>query len=178
MSSNAKPASDCTGPSSCWPSFTEYQGGGSILNRHTTTAGLLAECRAHGVDADQVRQLITAGNEVLICNGVIRAVDLDLPANASLDRPAASAGTVGGFVGLLPVGLIPIPPMILQEANRRAMEHGDLTFGHGMALGLALCATWGLCAAAIWIKRAVVRRIRKANATLHLPTEAQRKEVR
>lgn len=85
--------------------------------------------------------------------------------NASLDRPAASAGTVGGVVGLLPVGLIPIPPMILQEANRRAMENGDLTFGHGCALGLALCATWGLCAVAIWIKRAIVRRFHKANTS-------------
>lgn len=53
--------------------------------------------------------------------------------------------------------------MIIQEANRRAMENGDLTFGHGFALGLALCAAWGLCAAAIWIKRAIVRRFRKAN---------------
>ncbi len=61
------------------------------------------------------------------------------------------------------IGLVPIPPMILQEAHRRAMEHGDLTYGHGIVLGLALCATWGLCATAILIKRAIVRRIRKAN---------------
>jgi hypothetical protein len=83
-------------------------------------------------------------------------------------QPRRDSGVgLDAVVGLLPVGLIPIPPMILQEANRRAMENGDLTFGHGFALGLALCAAWGLCAAAIWIKRAIVRRFRKANKGLN-----------
>lgn len=80
-------------------------------------------------------------------------------------EPAANSGKVDALVGIYPVGLIPLPPMILQEANRRAMEHGGLTFGHGCALGLALCATWGLCAVAIWIKRAIVRRFHKANTS-------------
>jgi len=82
-------------------------------------------------------------------------------ANAALT--GGEAVPSNGVVSLLPVGLIPIPPMILQEANRRAMERGDLTFGHGIALALALCAAFGLCAAVVWIKRAIVRRIRKAN---------------
>lgn len=82
-------------------------------------------------------------------------------------QPRRDSGVgLDAVVGLLPVGLIPIPPIIIQEANRRAMENGDLTFGHGFALGLALCASWGLCAAAIWIKRAIVRRFRKANTAI------------
>lgn len=113
------------------------------------------------------------------CKRAVEAMDavLALTQNASLDRPAASAGTVGGVVGLLPVGLIPIPPMILQEANRRAMENGDLTFGHGFALVLALCATWGLCAVAIWIKRAIVRRFHKANDQAQILSEANHIKV-
>ena len=39
--------------------------------------------------------------------------------------------------------------MIIQEANRRAMDNGDLTFGHGV----------GPSAAAIWARQ----RICKAN---------------
>ena len=82
-------------------------------------------------------------------------------------QPRRDSGVgLDAVVGLLPVGLIPIPPMIIQEANRRAMENGDLTFGHGFALWLTLCAAWGLCAAAIWIKRAFVRRFRNANKAI------------
>ena len=97
--------------------------------------------------------------------------------NAPHQARCDSGVALNAVVGLLPVGLIPIPPMILQEANRRAMERGDLTFGHGIALGLALCAAWGLCAAAIWIKRAIVRRFRKANASGQPRLAETKKEV-
>ena len=47
-------------------------------------------------------------------------------------------------------GMIPIPPAILAEANRRAIESGGLTFGHGIVYGLActiaLCVVISLCA--------------------------------
>ena len=94
-------------------------------------------------------------------------------------QPRRDSGVgLDAVVGLLPVGLIPIPPIIIQEANRRAMENGDLTFGHGFALGLALCASWGLCAAAIWIKRAIVRRFRKANPSVLPPAAPAGREQR
>jgi len=54
------------------------------------------------------------------------------------------------------LALIPIPPMILQEANRRAIERGGLTFGHGIVYGIvitiALCVVIGLCAIVIRVK--------------------------
>ena len=57
-----------------YPTFDEYQGGGSILNKYTTIKNTIAECEEHGVDFLEVIGLIQAGNEVIILSGEIKAV--------------------------------------------------------------------------------------------------------
>ena len=68
----------------CWPTFSEYGGGGTILTRTTGQSGFDDECRRHRVDAAQVRKLIADGNEVLILAGEIKAVQRDGWANNNL----------------------------------------------------------------------------------------------
>ena len=57
-----------------WPSFSEYGGGGTILNTSTSASNLVNECQRHGVNMLMVRDLISAGNEVMILCGEIKAV--------------------------------------------------------------------------------------------------------
>lgn len=57
-----------------YPTFEEYHDGGSILNGYTTVNNVIAECRNHSVDFDEVIGLIKSGNEVIILSGEIKAV--------------------------------------------------------------------------------------------------------
>lgn len=125
--------------------------------------GRLCDCAAESFPAiDGGAAPVILSSAAIAAYGTVAALEAKAGDNAALTGGEAVPSK--GVVGLFPVGLIPISPMIIQEANRRAMERGVLTFGHGIALVLALCATWGLCAVAIWIKRAIVRRIHKANS--------------
>ena len=57
-----------------YPEMKNYNGGGSILNDHTTIRNVTQECLRSGISADEVFALIRAGNEVIICDGKIQAV--------------------------------------------------------------------------------------------------------
>ena len=90
----------------CWPTFSEYGGGGTILTRTTGQSGFDDECRRHRVDAAQVRKLIADGNEVLILSGEIKAVQRDGWANAPREGRAV-ARTLHADVGSSDSGNMP-----------------------------------------------------------------------
>jgi hypothetical protein len=49
----------------CYPALSEYSGGCSILNGHTTVKNVLAECRDCTPEvSDEVFRLLCAGHEV------------------------------------------------------------------------------------------------------------------
>lgn len=57
-----------------YPTFDEYDGGGSLLNEYTTIKNILSECGGRYIDFIEIVKLIRAGNEVLILSGEIKAV--------------------------------------------------------------------------------------------------------
>ena len=58
----------------CYPSLSEYDGGCSILNGHTTIRNVLAECRECTPEVcDEVFRLLREGNEVFLLGGEIKA---------------------------------------------------------------------------------------------------------
>lgn len=57
-----------------YPTFSEYQGGGTILDEYTTLKNVISECAREGIDFIEVVELIRGGNEVLIQSGEIKAV--------------------------------------------------------------------------------------------------------
>ena len=58
----------------CYPSLSQYDGGCSILNGHTTIRNVLAECRECTPEVcDEVFRLLREGNEVFLLGGEIKA---------------------------------------------------------------------------------------------------------
>ena len=54
--------------------YEDYDGGGAILNAHTTCGNVIVECKTHEVSPDEVFSLIANGKEVIILDGKIRGV--------------------------------------------------------------------------------------------------------
>ena len=57
-----------------YPRYEDYDGGGSILNGHTSVRNVIFECGQNGVLTKEVFRLLCKGMEIIIMDGRIRGV--------------------------------------------------------------------------------------------------------